>query len=205
VAKDSRFKFAYRKNASKLHRAVGDVLRTDKHWKMWKAFQEYPVNKVNPAYSFGSHRFDWVIPSMKIVIECHGKQHYQVCDFGGGAEQAIEDFRGTKSRDHSKQMAALAAGWRYIVIPYTLEKKVTGDLLFDKLEEADKLLKAWVDQYGEQVDTSSSRIELEIKERNKAARKKYLQSQFHQEKLKKAKEFRRRQYQKMKEIKNETT
>ena len=209
MAKDSRFQHAYRKSASKLHKAVGEVLRTDERFKNLDSFQEYPVNKVNPDYFSGAHKFDWVIPLMKIVIECHGRQHYQVVRFGGSTEEAVEAFHDIKARDKSKKNAALAANYYYIVVPYTDGKKVTGDYIFDRLEEAKAELEQYLEEHAEEIRLEEERKEQEVlakakaeqKEREQEARKRYLESQAHQKELKKAREFRQKRYRRLKELK----
>ena len=41
MAKSSRFKHEYRSNASKLHKGVGDIVRSHALLKNYKAYQEY--------------------------------------------------------------------------------------------------------------------------------------------------------------------
>lgn len=130
--KTSRFKFSYRQSSSKLHKAVGDCIRTSKIWRNYRTYQEYPVSKVNPSYSNNKHHFDWVVLDLKLVIECHGKQHYEIATFGGrSVESAVEAFHEQKSRDKSKEWAALDAGWTYIVIPYSDINKISEEYILN--------------------------------------------------------------------------
>ena len=119
MAKSSRFKYAYRKNASKLHKAVGKVLRTDPLLKHYKSYQEYPVSKVNPDYQNNSHQFDWIIADLKIVIEVMGQQNYEHVCFGGiSKEEAASNYHTQVERDLAKKRAAEDAGWTYIAVKY---------------------------------------------------------------------------------------
>ena len=61
--KRTRFQHQYRKNASKLHKEVGDILRDSKILGHQEIYQEYPVNRVNKHYRNSSHHFDWVVPA----------------------------------------------------------------------------------------------------------------------------------------------
>lgn len=204
MAKTSRFKYQYRKNASKLHRAVGDVLRS-KSFANYQAYQEYPVNKVNPRFSSGAHKFDWVVPALKVVIECHGRQHYEVATFGAEVEDAIQAFRDTQARDETKKNAALAAGWRYVVVSYREMNKVTPRLIFDKIKEAETELGAWKLEHYNDTDEIPTTHEL-AKERQQARtrqqRRKYLGSDAHRRNLERARQARQEQYRRLKELKD---
>jgi hypothetical protein len=122
--KTRRLQTAYRSIASKLHRKVGDILRSSPVFSGWKVYQEYPVNRLNPDFSDGRCKFDWVILDLKIVIECHGRQHYESVCFGGEPEKAIAAFHRMKQRDEAKREAAIAVGFSYLVVPYWDEKIV---------------------------------------------------------------------------------
>jgi len=107
--KSRRLSHAYRKNASRLHRAVGDaLLNKESPFKNYKVYQEYPVNRINPDYQDGRHKFDWVILDLRLVIEVHGEQHFKPVDFGGeGSDKAEENWRDTQFRDTKKKRAAV--------------------------------------------------------------------------------------------------
>lgn len=129
--KSRRFRYSYRDSASKLHRKVGDILRTSNLFKGYKSFQEYPVNKVNPSFLDGRCHFDWVILDLKCVVECHGAQHYSPSTMGGiSQEEAVKRFKEQQQRDREKKEAAEAAGFVYLEIPYTLVDDVTDNTLF---------------------------------------------------------------------------
>lgn len=210
MAKDSRFQHAYRRNASKLHRKVGDLLRESDEFKNYDCFQEYPVNKIDEDYHTGSHKFDWVIPSLQVVIECHGRQHYEVVAFDGNVDNAVIAFQETKSRDKSKMHAAMSAGYRYLVVPYTREKTVTAEMILDMIKVAQEELEAFQEEHKVEIEQKEeakenalqARLAVEKKEREREAREKYLASQQHQRELKKAREFRQKRYRRLKELKN---
>jgi len=131
--KQHRFRRGYRKSASKLHRAVGDALLSeDSPFRTYRVYQEYPLHKI-----VGSNRkildlsntfntrlnallFDWVILDLQLVIEAHGEQHYKPVDFGGeGEEKAEENFLQQIHRDKLKEELAKEAGFVYLSISYT--------------------------------------------------------------------------------------
>ena len=196
--KNSRFQFQYRESASKLHKKVGDILRNSTLIGGHHVYQEYPVNRVNPNYPASSHHFDWVIPSLKLVFECHGKQHYEVCSFGAEAEKAIENFKAQQERDKAKKIAALSAGYCYVEVPYTLEKSLSEMVLFDLLLKASAETGV-LPSSGKVEDKKFPDRKQEVKDRARDKRQAYLQSDKHQEELDRAREYRKAQYQKMKE------
>jgi len=188
--KTSRFKKEYRKNASSLHMVIGNILRTSPLFCHWNSFQEYPVNKIHPN-SNGRWHYDWVIPSLKIVIEAHGKQHYEVCAFDGDNDKAVENFHAQKRRDKLKKEAAELAGWKYIEISYKEQKLLTPDYLLDKFNSV--------------PDSPLTVVKKEKKQTNhqNKKRKEYLKSDSHQLELEKARKYRKAQYQIQKEKKKE--
>lgn len=137
--KSSRFKYEYRKSASKLHRIVGDILRSSKLFQNYQVLQEYPVCKINPNHKSGREHFDWVLLDLKCVIEVMGGQHYKVA-FGCG-QTGLKDIQ---ERDERKKQAAIDAGFVYIAIKFDEIKLVTEDyiwkLYIEKFEETKPLL-----------------------------------------------------------------
>ena len=66
-----------------------------------------------------------------MVIECHGKQHYEATDFSGKSNDGgIGALRATRKRDNQKKEAAILAGYTYIEIPYTAEKGLTDEYIW---------------------------------------------------------------------------
>ena len=134
--KNSRFKHDYRLSASKLHKAIGEALRTGP-FKLMKVYQEYPVSRVLPGYPHTNQHFDWVVMDMKVVIEGHGAQHYKpVCwSKDMTPEEAQDNLAAVKFRDNQKLQAAVDAGFTYIAIPYTEIKLINSLYLVDKIQE----------------------------------------------------------------------
>lgn len=208
MAKDSRFRFEYMKNASKLHKTVGEVLRTDHTFCYHEIYQEYPVNRVNAEYSNKSHHFDWVIPKLNIVIECHGKQHYQVVAFDGDIEKAISSFTELKHRDKDKKEAALNAGYVYIEVPYTDQRLVSSSYIIKKYQTGKIELEAYTkdNEYRFKLEDETKELKLSeiLRDKrskdNKLARTKYLTSEKHLDTLNKVREIRQKRYKKFKEL-----
>jgi hypothetical protein len=209
---NSRFQYAYRENASKLHKAVGEILRTGEAFGEHEAYQEYPVNRVNTDYPEGSHHFDWVIPDLKLVIECHGIQHYKVVDWEGGeAEKAIAAFKALKERDFAKREAAWVADWIYVEVPYSIEKDLDEAKLLQLIDESKNAATEYMTTHGEQIArereekrraavadrTAKAKVKHdEQKEKLKQIRQDYLKSDKHQELLEKARLARQENYRK---------
>jgi hypothetical protein len=126
------------KNASKLHKKVGELLTSeDSFLSKYEIRQEYPVSKVNPSFKSNREKFDWVILGLKIVIEAHGIQHYTPTCFGGiTQDEAKINFLSQLQRDEDKMNAALDAGWGYVVVKYT-EKDITIEELIEKINNAE--------------------------------------------------------------------
>lgn len=117
---------------STLHKAIGKALRNSSRLKSFRAYQEYPVNKVNRDYPNGRTRFDWAIPSLKVCIEAMGQQHYKPVNFGGMSDfDAKQKLARQRELDIAKREAALEVGWTYVAIKYNEE--VTPELLEERI------------------------------------------------------------------------
>lgn len=200
--KTSRFKYQYRSNASKLHKKIGDLLRYSDSFKYYDSFQEYPVNKVNTRYYTGCHHFDWVIPGLRLVVECHGIQHYEPTAFDGDNEKAIDQFYGIQERDDKKKTAALDAGFKYITISYKEEKKICELDLLKKITAAEEELSLYQSTIWESLEPEEWKAK--AKEVSQKKRKDYLASDTHKRYLSKQREANKKLYQALKEKKNET-
>lgn len=188
--KSRRFKQGYRRSASRPHKLVGDALRNSPVLKGFNIYQEYPVDRVNPSYPSGREKFDWVITTLKVVIEVHGQQHYQPVCFGGiSSEAALERYQAQVQRDQKKREAAEGAGYRYIVIPHTDTHLISSAYLLNLIKDAipnisePKLVSSIVDsewkrKYSEkkQRDEDSGRAAERREQARQARREQYLRS-----------------------------
>lgn len=212
--KSSRFQFEYRSNASSLHKAVGELLRNDPTFENQDIYQEYPVDRVNEKYPDSSHHFDWVLPKLRIVIECHGRQHYDATSFTSNVEEAISNFRDLKRRDKAKKEAALSAGFAYVEVPYFEEKKLNATRLFELIAKGWDLVSQWEAQHAEELQLEENQKKLqeearlaeleaqraqEEKDKQKEKRQAYLDSARHQKELALAREFRKQRYRALKQ------
>lgn len=191
--KNSRFKYKYRLSASKLHQKVGHILRTTYAFKHHKVYQEYPVKKINEEYPDASHKFDWVIEDLKVVIECHGRQHTECVAFGKeDLSVTIERFRAQRERDKAKKQAAIDAGYTYIIIDWTEEKEINGTILLAKI-------------YGSRtaLPPDGDEVKAERRKSIQQKRKEYLASDQHKEQLERARKYRKQQYKRLKKLKDE--
>ena len=124
------------KNASKLHKHVGNLLV--ELFPNYEVRQEYPVTKVNSGFSSAREKYDWIVLGLDVVCEVHGQQHRKPVCFGGiTKDEAKINFRKQLERDWKKEETAKDAGWAYVVVWYT-EKNITADELFLKISEAVK-------------------------------------------------------------------
>ena len=161
MGKNSRFKYEYRSNASKLHKKVGDALREHPVLKRYNIYQEYPVNKVNPDFPNGRSKIDWVIKDLLVCIEANGVQHYKFSPFFHKSE---DDFRAQIKRDKEKKEAIEAAGYVYIEVRYDEELDI--EEMFNRviLNERSCAKK--------KVKKQKREVSAELKEKQKIYRKK---------------------------------
>jgi len=145
-----RFRYEYRENASSLHKQVGELLRNSPLFKTQEIYQEYPLDKVNSKYKTRYH-YDWVIPKLKIIVECHGAQHYEPVAFNGDENSSIEQF-------HALQR-----------VPYTSEKILSEIYLINLYERAKKELLDF--QEEQKIDSIVKFLQGTSKDRKDDARK----------------------------------
>jgi very-short-patch-repair endonuclease len=83
-----------------------------------------PQARLIPARNF---KFDFYLPNRDMLIEFHGRQHYNGADYFGGRE----GFKLTRKRDRFKAAWAKANGYELITIKYTenVEDVLTHQLL----------------------------------------------------------------------------
>ena len=201
--KTSRLQYQYRQSASKLHKKVGNLLRSGETFiGIHEAYQEYPVNRVNSIYPNSSHHFDWVIPSLKVVIECHGEQHYSPVAFDGNYDTVVMKFEELKKRDKSKKMAALDADYVYIEVPYKVYNTIDEIWLLEAYRAGQEELKAHNsnrENNGSEEHKLVDKASFHRKVEARKYRKQYLASEKHQEDLRLAREYRKKRYKELKE------
>ena len=119
---------------SKFHDEVRVLLAEDSVFRKLRCFQEVPVADICEGYLPKSHRFDWYLEDLGIVLELHGRQHYHFTNRGNAAyDKAKQEFTKSKIRDEEKMMAAIDSGLEYKVISYKLYGKLTPQKLKDIL------------------------------------------------------------------------
>lgn len=117
-------------NSSKFHLRIRELLAADSLFSSIRCYQEVPVTDLCPNYPNPSHRFDWYIEDLDLIIELHGEQHYKVTNRGNvGRAQAEREFRRGQGRDMAKKQAAEEAGYTYLEIPYKMLKKLNPETL----------------------------------------------------------------------------
>jgi hypothetical protein len=191
--KIKRFSFAFRSRASILHQKVGNVLRASTVLGSYRIYQEYPVIRVNPGYHSGRSKFDWVIIDLKIVIECHGQQHYKPVTFGKIKEGYTADqlFKAVQHNDQMKKEAALAAGYTYVVVPYTDQDKITEEYIL-ALIEANKNTNP-----PEPMPDPTAKVDWKARYQEK--RRKDEESGYGEQRRQQAREYRKKLYERSKE------
>lgn len=118
-------------SASNFHNKVREIFITDKFFKQLNCFQEVPVKDLVPTYPNRYDAVDWYIDELSVVLELHGKQHYQMQSFGSKDSYAnqVKAFNNIKFRDNRKKTCLLNANYTYIEISYKDIKKITSEYL----------------------------------------------------------------------------
>jgi hypothetical protein len=81
-------------------------------------------------YKYPSHKVDWYIDELGTVIEIHGRQHYQITNFGNIPYlDAYRGFNNIRYRDNMKKTALIEAGFEYREIHYKQMKQMTPELI----------------------------------------------------------------------------
>ena len=189
----SRLKQGYRKSASSLHRAVGDILQGHTIFKNAKIYQEYPVNRISRYFDSGREKFDWVIlDPFRAIIECHGPQHFKPITFGGITdEEATDNYKKQVERDKAKREAAETAGYKYIIIRF--DETPTADMIIQRIADHEFLHKTMEQTAPE--SSSQRTYQLSKQRRDKWAEDTGLrdrQKQYRKEQYERAKEFKRK-------------
>ena len=124
----------YNDNASKYHKAMGALLE-DLNLAGLGIYQEQIVKEICPSHSNSLDRFDFYIPSLNLVVEVHGEQHYKPVKFGGiSDEKASFNFAKGSLRDVDKANSARSNGLVYIAFSY--KEKFTQENFLEKYKQA---------------------------------------------------------------------
>lgn len=67
-------------------------------------------------------RFDFYIPGFQMLVERHGRQHYQPVDFAGrGKKWADQQLKDTQHRDDIKKRWAKSNGYKLVIISHRVK------------------------------------------------------------------------------------
>jgi len=134
----SRLPAQLAKNTSKLHKHILQLLTSEESpFKNYIIRQEVSVKQINPGFHSAREKFDLTITDLKVICECHGRQHYEMIPH---FHETKYDFQRQQERDEAKKQAAIDAGWAYVVIKYD-ELKLTLEELTQRIQEAIELSK----------------------------------------------------------------
>ncbi|NDB81560.1 MAG: hypothetical protein EB127_02240 [Alphaproteobacteria bacterium] len=124
----------YAKNASSYHRKMGELLE-EMNFGGLGIYQEHIVRDICPDHPSPLDRFDFYIPSLNLVIEVHGEQHYKAATFGGISQQKADfNFAKGSLRDTDKALSAKKSGLVYIAFSY--KDNFTQEVFDKKHKEA---------------------------------------------------------------------
>jgi len=118
-------------SASNFHNKVREIFTTDKFFKQLKCFQEVPVKDLVPTYPNRFDAVDWYIDELNVILELHGKQHYNMQSFGSkdSVFNQKKAFHNIKFRDNRKKTFLLNSNYYYIEISYKDISKLNSDYL----------------------------------------------------------------------------
>lgn len=124
----------YAKNASSYHCKMGQLLE-EMNFGGLGIYQEHIVRDICPDHPSPLDRFDYYIPSLNLVIEVHGEQHYKAATFGGISQQKADfNFAKGSLRDTDKALSAKRSGLIYIAFSY--KDNFTQEVFDNKHKEA---------------------------------------------------------------------
>lgn len=125
---------------SKIEETVKLYLTNDLHYKTNHEFN-CTIIPINPLTNHPLP-FDNEIPELKLIIEVHGSQHYQMTDYFHGNSQNTtkeEEFEYQKWKDNFKKEYALSMGYDYIAIPYwKIKDNSYKDMIIQKINNIKK-------------------------------------------------------------------
>lgn len=117
-------------SSSNFHKAVRDVFVSSPFFRNLGCYQEIPLSDLAPAFHDRNLFVDWYIHELRTAIELHGKQHYDIVNFGNiPYREAERNFIEGQYRDSLKQSALEENGIVFKVIPYTMKGKINEQFL----------------------------------------------------------------------------
>lgn len=121
--------------ASRIHNRVRELMLSGR-FLFYRAFQEVPLKDLVENYN-GGMRVDWYVEDLNLVIELHGKQHYEQTSFGAESKLTSNfNWIASKDRDSNKKGLLQDAGYLFVEIPYSDESILTQEYLLQKIGEA---------------------------------------------------------------------
>ena len=119
-------------SASSFHNKLRDIFVSDPFFRHLHCFQEVPVSSIVLGYQHTNHHVDWYIDELGTVIELHGKQHYNIANFGNDPyDKARATFHNIQYRDNLKKIAIQEAGIEYREISYKLSAELNANMIKD--------------------------------------------------------------------------
>lgn len=117
---------------------------------------EYIPQKYFRDWNIGIHYFDFYLPKLNIVIEYHGRQHYEFVEHFHLSE---EEFEERRQKDKIKKETALKHGLNYISINYHNYNNL-GDILSTLLSSTT----IWQQKQGEclEIETIQDLLDKDI-------------------------------------------
>ena len=121
-------------NASKFHNRIRDIFRTDTFFKGLQCYQEVPLSALVPSYPNNRDAIDWYVDELNVVLELHGRQHYEQVSFGYKPyDEAKKDFHNIQYRDNRKKTHLIDSGYSYVEISYQEEALLTSEYIKNKI------------------------------------------------------------------------
>ena len=122
--------FVLIESSSNFHKAVRDVFTSSSFFSSLRCYQEVPLGDLCPSFSNRNLFVDWYIHELNTALELHGKQHYDIVNFGNTSyKEAERNFIEGQYRDSLKQAALEEEGIFFKVIPYTIKGKINESFL----------------------------------------------------------------------------
>ena len=121
-------------NASKFHNAIREIFRTDAFFKNLQCYQEVQLSALVEGYPNNKDAVDWYIDELNLVIELHGKQHYEPVLFGYKPFYEVEkDFHNIRYRDNRKKTQLIASGYNFVELSYKEARLITSEYIKNKI------------------------------------------------------------------------